>query len=206
MVAPEGTVIREVPAVYETRSEKILVKPAYTTWKKGNGPFERLNQSTGEIMCLVEVPAEYQTVSKKIVKTPARTVKETIPAKYQTVTKTVIATAATTRKVAIPAKYETMKVRKLVTPAETRTIEIPAKFDTVATRKQVADTRLEWREILCDTNTTNGLVARLQKALNSRGLRRGHGGRYTGQANPYSGQVIPEGQKHAQWPIDRGCP
>ena len=62
MVEPEKTRIKEVPATFETASEKILVKPAYTTWKKGRGPIEKMNSSTGEIMCLVEVPAEYKTV------------------------------------------------------------------------------------------------------------------------------------------------
>tara|TARA_R110001592_G_scaffold363396_2_gene687764 strand:- start:195988 stop:197067 length:1080 start_codon:yes stop_codon:yes gene_type:complete len=173
MIEPEKTAIREIPAVYESTSERILVKPAYTTWKKGRGPVERLNDSTGEIMCLVEVPAEYKTVSKKVVKTPARTVEDVTPAKYKTVEKRVVAVAETTREVAVPAKYETVQVRKLVTAAETRTVDIPAKYETVATRKQVADSRLEWREILCDTNTTPGLVARLQKALNTAGYNAG---------------------------------
>ena len=173
MIEPEKTAIREVPAVYETASERILVKPAYTTWKKGRGPVEKLNDSTGEIMCLVEVPAEYKTVSKKVVKTPARTVEDVTPAKYKTVEKRIVAVAETTREVAVPAKYETVKVRKLVTAAQTRTVDIPAKYETVATRKQVADSRLEWREILCDTNTTPGLVARLQKALNGAGYDAG---------------------------------
>lgn len=173
MIEPEKTELREIPAVYENTSERILVKPAYTTWKKGRGPVERLNDSTGEIMCLVEVPAEYKTVSKKVVKTPARTVEDVTPAKYKTVQKRVVAVAETTTEVAVPAKYETVKVRKLVTPAKTQTIDIPAKYETVATRKQVTDSRLEWREILCDTNTTPGLVARLQTALNSAGYDAG---------------------------------
>ena len=169
MIEPEKTVIREVRAVYETASERILIKPAYTTWKKGRGPVERLNQSTGEIMCLVEVPAEYKTVSKKVVKTPARTVSETVPAKYRAVKKSVVDTPEATREVAIAAKYETVKVRKVVSKADTKTIAIPAKYETVVTRKQVADSKLQWREILCDTNTTSGLVSRLQKALNGAG-------------------------------------
>ena len=173
MIEPEKTVIREIPATYKTLSEKILVKPAYTTWKKGRGPVERLDESTGEIMCLVEVPAVYKTVAKKVVKTPARTVEETIPAKYKTVTRTVVSTPEKTRQVPHAARYETVKVRKLVKPATSRTIDIPAKYETVSTRKQVADSKLEWREILCETNTTPGLVSRLQQALNKEGYRAG---------------------------------
>ena len=37
----------------------------------------------------------------------------------------------------------------------------------------MADSRLEWREILCETNTTPGLVSRLQQALNKEGYKAG---------------------------------
>lgn len=174
MVEPEKTVIKEIPAQYETVSEQILVKPAYTTWKKGRGPIEKIDQATGEIMCLVEVPAEYKTVSKRVVSQPARTVEDVIPAQYKTVTRTVVDTPASTRQVVIPAKYDTVQVRKMTKPSETRTIEIPAEYDTVPTRKLVSDSSLEWRPILCETNTTQGLVARLQKALNDNGYNAGN--------------------------------
>ena len=173
MVEPEKTQIREVPAEYEAVSETILVKPAYTTWKKGRGPIERLDASTGEIMCLVEVPAEYKTVTKQVVKTPARTVEDVTPAKYETVTRKVVDTPARTREVVVPARYDTVKVRKLVSKASTNTVEIPAEYKTVPTRKLVKDSRLEWREILCETNTTPGVISRLQKALNSKGYDAG---------------------------------
>lgn len=173
MVEPEKTRIKEVPARFETVSEKILVKPAYTTWKKGRGPIERLNASTGEIMCLVEVPAEYKTVTKKVVKTAATTVQETIPAKYKTVTRKVVDKPATTREIVVPAKYETIKVRQLVSEGRSNAVEIPAEYKKVSTRKLVKDSSLEWREILCDTNTTPGVVARLQRALNKAGYDAG---------------------------------
>ncbi len=173
MIEPEKTIIREVPAEFETVTEKILVRPAYTTWKKGRGPIERLDSSTGEIMCLVEVPAEYNTVTKRVVSSPARTVEETIPAKYETVTRRVVDVPASTREIVIPARYETVKVRKLVTPASTRTIEIPAEYKEVPTRKLTVPSSLEWREILCETNTSPGVIKRLQSALNEAGYDAG---------------------------------
>lgn len=173
MVEPEKTIIREIPAEYETVTEQILVRPAYTTWKKGRGPIEKIDESTGEIMCLVEVPAEYTTVTKTVVKSAARTVEDVIPAQYKTVTRTVVDQPASTQTVTIPAKYDTVSVRKLVKPAETREISIPEEYKTVATRKLITDSRLEWREILCETNTTPGLISRLQRALNDEGYNAG---------------------------------
>lgn len=173
LVEPEKTIVRQVPAEFESVQERILVKPAYTTWKKGRGPMERLDASTGEIMCLIEVPAEYKTVQKKVVKTAARTVQETIPAKYDTVSRKVVDVAASTREIVIPAQYDTVKVRKLVNEGSTNTIDIPAEYKSVSTSKQISDSRLEWREILCETNTSPGVVARLQTALNGAGYEAG---------------------------------
>ena len=49
-----------IPAQFDTVTEEILVKPATTRWKKGRGLIEKVNNFTGEIMCLEEVPAEYK--------------------------------------------------------------------------------------------------------------------------------------------------
>lgn len=190
LVEPAREVLTKVPAKYKTVKEKILIKPAYTTWKKGVNPItgsgtpfstvkkngdvvSKYDQSTGEIMCLVEVPAEYKTVTKQVIATGAGTVKKVIPAKYKTVTKRVIATQATTRKITVPAQYNTVQVRQLVTPARTIKKAIPAQYKMVEKRIITTQPKLEWREILCETNTTPNLIRRLQQALNAKGYRSG---------------------------------
>lgn len=190
LVEPAREVLTKVPAKYKTVSEKILVKPAYTTWKKGINPItgsgtpfstvkknggvvSKYDQSTGEIMCLVEVPAEYKTVTKQVIAQPATTRTKTIPAKYSTVTKRVVATPASTKKVTIPAQYKTVKVRKLVTPAKTVKKPIPAQYKTITKRVIASQPKLEWREILCETNTTPNLIRRLQQTLNTKGYKAG---------------------------------
>ncbi len=121
LVKEASSKLIEVPAVYETVTEQVLVKPATTEWKKGRGPVERLDNSTGEIMCLVEVPAVYKTVSKRVLKTPANT-----------------------KKVEIPAEYKIEQVRKLVTPAQEVKKEIPATYETVTKRIKTADEKVMW--------------------------------------------------------------
>lgn len=188
--AREDVVIDE--PVYETVTERVLVKPAHTTWKPGRGPIERIDNATGEIMCLVEVPAEYKTVSKRVLKTPAQRRAVTIPAKYDTITKQVMVTPETTRTVTIPgeyrtvtkrvmvepprervvqipAEYATVRVRKLVEPAQERSIPVAAQYETVPKRTLVSGGGLQWREILCETNTTPDIVRRIQTALNEQG-------------------------------------
>jgi hypothetical protein len=154
-------------------TEKVLVRDAYTTWKKGRGPIERIDNATGEIMCLVEVPAEYKTVTKKVIKTPASVRKVEIPAKYRTVKRRIVVEPAKTTTVEIPAQYKTVKVRKLVAPPKERRIAIPAEYQEVSDKVLVSEGHLEWRPILCETNTTPGIVSKLQVALRDAGYNPG---------------------------------
>jgi len=113
--------LTEIAPVYETVSEKVLVAAAYTTWKKGRGLVEKIDGSTGEIMCLVEVPAEYKTVTKRVLKAPA-----------------------TTKKIAIPAEYKVQKVRKLVSAPQEKKVEIPAVYETVSLNVKVSEPKTSW--------------------------------------------------------------
>ncbi len=126
-----------VPATYGTVTEKVLVKPAFTTWKvsecsggacqtgtvpnRVSGSVDRIDQSTGEIMCLIEVPAQYKTITKRVLKTPA-----------------------TTKTVSTPAQYKVQKVRKLATSASERVIDIPATYQTVSKTVKSADPVTSW--------------------------------------------------------------
>jgi len=73
--------------VYTTApfEEQVLIKEAHTVWKKGRGLIEKVDDTTGEIMCLVEVPAQYKTVRKRVLVNPATVKEVTIPAEYKTV-------------------------------------------------------------------------------------------------------------------------
>ncbi|MDP8033721.1 peptidoglycan-binding domain-containing protein [Pasteurella atlantica] len=190
LVSPEKEVLVKVPATYKTVEEKILVRPAYTTWKRGVNPITGLgtpytkitkngkivskhDQTTGEIMCLVEVPAKYKVVSKRVVATPATVERKVIPAKYKMVSKRVVVTPATTKEIVIPAKYKTITVKKLQTAAKTVKTKVPAEYKTVEKRVVSAQPVLEWREILCETNTTPDLIRQLQTELNRQGYRSG---------------------------------
>lgn len=173
LVKEASTRLVEVPATYETVSEKILVRDGYTTWKKGRGPIERIDNATGEIMCLIEVPPQYKTVTKRVVKTPATVRKVELPAEYKMVKRRVVVDAATTRTIDIPAQYKTIKVRKMVAPPQERRIAIPAEYQEVSDKVLVSEGHLEWRPILCETNTTVGIVSKLQQALGKAGYSPG---------------------------------
>ncbi len=163
----------EVPAQYETVTEEILVKPASTAWKKGRGPIERIDNATGEIMCLIETPAEYKSVSKRVMTAAPSTKKVVIPAEYKTVEKRVMVTPPQVQKITIPAEYKTVKVKRVVTPPAERRIEIPAEYQTVSKRELVTEGHVEWRPILCETNVRPDLVSNVQGALKNLGFHPG---------------------------------
>ena len=200
MVQPARTITETVPPVYETVTERIVDKAAHTTWKKGTGPIQRIDESTGEIMCLVEVPATYKTISKQVLKRPASTRTRQIPAEYRTVTKKVVATEATTKTIEIPAKYSTVTVTEEVAPAQERRIAIPEKFTTVSSRELVTDGHMDWREIMCETNTTPGRIMEIQKALKSAGFNPGP---IDGGMGPSTISAVNAFQRSKGLPVDR---
>lgn len=172
-VEPASTKIEQVSAEYEWIEEKVLDKPAHTVWKKGDGPVQKINHATGEIMCLIEVPATYKTVKKRILKAPPKTKKVEISAKYKMMKKRVMKTPPKVEKVAIPAEYKTVKIKKLITAAQEKRTPIPAEYQEVKKTKKVAEGRMEWRSILCQTNTTPALITTMQKALKAAGYNPG---------------------------------
>ncbi len=173
LVKPEGEKLVQVPAEFKTVTEEVLDKPAHTIWKKGRGPVEKVNNGTGEIMCLVEVPATYKTVSKRVIASPARVETVVVPAEYKTVRKQVVATPPTTRTVEIPAQYETVKVTKLVSgPSENR-IAIPAEYQTISRQVLVRDGYMDRQQVLCETNMSRSRIVAMQRALSAKGFNPG---------------------------------
>lgn len=181
VVEPERTESMVVPAQYETYTEQVMVRPAYTTWKPGAGLFGRGAAglgavvgsadaaATGELLCKVEVPAEYKTVTRTRVVSPEATDTKIIPAKYETVSKQVVATPPQVVEEVIPAVTKTVQVRRLVSPATEEVLTIPATYKTIEKRVVTGGGGLEWREVLCDSNTTSVKVAEVQRALTAAG-------------------------------------
>lgn len=173
LVKPASKRLEVVPAQYKTTTEKVLDKPEHTIWKKGSGPITKIDEATGEIMCLVTVPASYKTITKRVLVSPESTREIEIPAEYKTVKKRVMKTPPTTHKVEIPAEYKTVKTRKLVQEPQTRTSEIPAEYENVTKRIMVSDGRVEWRPVLCKTNATPDVISKVQNALIKAGYNPG---------------------------------
>ncbi len=195
LVQQQQTESRVIAAVYEEYEEQVLVRPAFTTWKPGagligDGGYRRdhdgrmygpdgsllqtIVQPTGEILCKVEVPPKYKTVTRKRLVSGERTEDTVIPARYETITKQVVSVPPRVEEEIIAAEYTTIRVRREVTPMRTETITIPATYKTIEKISIVSGGNLEWREVICDTNSTPELIASVQQGLTSRGYSTGN--------------------------------
>jgi hypothetical protein len=124
LVSEASTRIEVISAQYETVTEQVIDVPAHRVWKKGTGPIQRIDEATGEIMCLVDVPATYKTITRRVLSSPE-----------------------STREIKIPARYETVRVRELVSDGSKTTRTIPAEYKDIVIREQYADAELAWHEI-----------------------------------------------------------
>lgn len=109
--------LKVLPTEYETVTEKVLVEPAHKEWKKGRGPIERIDNSTGEIMCLINVPARYEEIKRQVVKTAARAESSSIPAVFDSIEIEKLSQDATESRIPVPAKYESYIRRTKVSDA-----------------------------------------------------------------------------------------
>lgn len=124
LVSEASKRLEVVPATYETVTERVVDVPARQIWKKGTGPIQRIDEATGEIMCLVDVPATFKTLTRRVLVRPE-----------------------TTREVDVPARYETVRVKERIADATTSSRTVPAVYDSVSVREQVASAELAWHEI-----------------------------------------------------------
>jgi hypothetical protein len=165
--------LETIPATYKVVEEKELVKPATTIWKKGRGPIEKVDNISGDIMCLVEVPAEYRVIKKTVVDTPAEVKRIPIPAEYAVIKRQELVKAAELKEADVPAEYKVVKVRKQAAAAEEKRIPVPAVYQEVTRELLVSEGSSEWKSILCETNTTVGVVQDIQRALLAKGFNPG---------------------------------
>ncbi len=145
MVSPASEKKIVIPAKYKKVAQKRLVREGRIVWHEIHDMSLSKETRTGNQICLTEIPAKYRKASKKVVVTPAKTqVQE------------------------IPAVYKTVKVKTLATKAQERKVTIPAEYQQITRKTKMSEGHLEWRRVLCETNTTPGLISELQSALSAK--------------------------------------
>lgn len=173
VVEQASSKLEVVEPVYATVEETVVDKPARTVWKKGSGLFNKVDNATGDIMCLINEPETYKKIQKQVVKSPASVKKVDIPEKYKIIKKKVIDKPAEVKKVTVPAEYMTIKVKKLVAPAKEQRTPIPQETQIVSKMVKENDEKMAWQPVLCETNMTKEVMVKIQKALAEQGFYSG---------------------------------
>lgn len=174
MVEPEKITYKIIPATFKEVEETIMISPAQQVWKKGSGPISKIDNHTGDIMCLIEEPAKYKTIKTKVVDEPARTEKIITPAVYKNIKAKVIDQEASYEKVIIPAVYKTITVQELNTEAVISNDENQETFQTVTSTYLEKSEELKWERILCQTNTNGDVIKSVQQALADKNYKTGN--------------------------------
>ena len=199
-VAPPSTRYITSEPIYETVTERVLEQPARTVWKRGNGPIQRIDNATGDILCLVEEPAVYKTIQRRVLRQAADVREVPVPGQTALVSKQVIDRPAEVRRVVVPEQLGTRTVRRLADPGSARRIQIPAQTGTTTVRELVEPSRLEWRPVLCETNMTPDVIRRVQQALMDNGFNPGPA---TGRLNRETIDALNAYQRAKNLPEDR---
>ncbi|MCK5809981.1 MAG: hypothetical protein KAH00_02780 [Cocleimonas sp.] len=131
MVRPVTYSYQYIPAQYKTVKKRIMAKPSYYTWKKGQGKVTRIDHATGEVLCRVKIPAVYKMVSRKVLVRAGHKVKK-----------------------AHPAIYKQQKSRKLISPAQYKIETIPARYITKKQRVKIKSGNTVSKPIACKNMKT----------------------------------------------------
>lgn len=168
-ISPPTTRYLASEPVYETVTERVLETPARQVWKRGRGPIQKVDNATGEILCLVEEPATYRTVTRQVLKQQPTMRQVQVPGEYRTLTRRVIDQPAQVRRVTVPEQRASLTVQRLVQPAGYTSVRVPDQMGAVSVRELAAPATLEWRPVLCETNMNASTVTRVQRALQAAG-------------------------------------
>ena len=193
----------EVPALYNTYFEQVLEKPARTVWKPGRGAVEKVDPTTGEILCLVQEEAVYKTVEKKELARAASKTYQDVPAEYSTVKKTVVTKPESVQEVEIPAEYETRKVKKLTKAPEAVKVPVAAEYATVNKQVMVHPEQAVWDQVLCDINSTPEKIMQVESALKAQGYHAQRGRRDRCRTDRERHRLPEEERFARKWPDDR---
>ena len=144
----------EIPALYNTYFDRVMEKPARDVWKPGRGTVEKIDPTTGEILCLVHEDASYKTVERKELARAASKRYEDVPAEYATVKKTVHDEAGERAGGRDSGGVPDHQGAQAGEGARAGEGAGGAEYATVNKQVMVKPEHAEWTQVLCDVNAT----------------------------------------------------
>jgi len=130
LVTPAYKRLIEVPAVFKKKQDRVLVETAHSVWKKGTGPIQKIDNETGEIMCLIDIPAQYETVDVDVIATAPLVTSVSEKAIYKTINIEKLEADAAENRVPVAAEFQSMNKEQ---------IQSPGSFNWLTKRSSGAD-------------------------------------------------------------------
>ena len=189
LVKPAYERLTVVPAQFDTVSEQIQVGQPRLVWRPGRNlsGVTRTDPNTGAVYCLVEEPGKTVTVHKRVVRVPEQVRAQAVPAQYVSVTKQVLVDPGGVDQQAIPAEFRDVPVSRLVQPAGQVAQPVAPQTKTINTRVLRSPERFEWVPVLCNTNANHSSISRVQGALAASGH---YNGSIDGVAGPQTQAAV----------------
>lgn len=215
VVGEETRRVVDVPPVYETVTETILVRPGSEqrvvepaevrivreavavepdrmVWKLVHPPHQ-----PAPIWCLVAEPGRSAVVEREVVIRPETVRVVATPPEYKTVSRQVLKAPGYKREEVVPPQTKEVVIDRLISPGRVEEIKTPPVYKDVTKTRTVPSTTRVWTPVLCETAATPHRIKSLQSAL----ARRGY---YKGPADGLYGLATADAVKRFQ--ADRGLP
>ena len=135
-----------IPAVYKAMSKNRVESEASFSWLDRKSSSVVNGKATGRVLCNQAIPATTISYKRTVVTTPGRVVKTTEEPRFREVS-----------------------VVELLQDSASASVPLAAVSSKLEKRTKISDARFEWQPILCETNMTKDVVARLQQSLKDNG-------------------------------------
>jgi len=163
----------DIPAEYETIDVDVVDTGPLLTDVSEEAVYKTINVQKLESDATeqrVPVAAVFKTMNKEQEQTPGR---YTWLAKEIAYERTIVKTGGRFEVEKIDETYQDVTVTGMVGNAHSVKVPVPGASKKIERRIKVADSRFEWQSVLCETNTTGDVIARLQTALTEEGYSPG---------------------------------
>lgn len=135
-----------LPEKYQDVSRIELATEAVHKWYLSSDSSVTSGDLTGVRICLQELPEKMSYIERTVVEVPP-----------------------SVKRIQFPARYDVKQVQQLVSEAKEIRMPNAARTEAISKRSRVAEQRMEWLPVLCEKDTTNEIVQRVQLALESEG-------------------------------------
>ncbi len=173
IAAPDFSSISATEPEFQSENATVITRAARVALKLGENIFNRQEQMTGDVLCLINEDAESKTYVRNLLIKPAQFKQEKIAKTIEKVATQVLVKPAEVKEVKVPAEVKKFMVKELVRPATKKEVKIPAEYAMITKQRLVEPEKIAWQRVLCATNVTSEVIKSIQTKLKEKGIDSG---------------------------------